>query len=52
LKWRKALAAGQAPELPEARKKLVMLCLRIELLGIFGMWACAALMAKGVGMFR
>ena len=51
LGWRKAVAAGQTPELKPQTQKKLMMALRLELLGVVLILLCAAMMAKGVGYF-
>src|SRR5260370_9008009 len=48
----KALNAGVAHEVPEARARRVRLCLMLELTAIVVILACAALMARGFGYLR
>ncbi|HTT41861.1 MAG TPA: DUF2214 family protein [Steroidobacteraceae bacterium] len=49
LGWRKALRAGNPPELSAAQAQRVRLCLGVELAAIVLILACAALMARGFG---
>ncbi len=49
LSWSKALRAGAAPEIAEARTRSVRLCMMLELTGLVVILACAALMARGFG---
>ncbi len=49
LSWKRALAAGEAPQLSEERTRRVRLCLMLELAAIVIILLCAALMARGFG---
>ena len=49
IRWRGDLKAGRAPTVTEAQHARIMWLLKIELAALFGMIACASLMAKGVG---
>ena len=50
LSWRKAIAAGQAPAVSDAKLRLVRRLIRFDLLGVVLILLSAALMAKGVGL--
>lgn len=52
LSWRKAIAAGAAPEISAERTRWVRMCLMLELTAIVVILAGAALMARGVGYLR
>jgi putative membrane protein len=47
LSWRKAVRAGQAPTVSDAKLKAIRTILHAELIGIVIILACAANMAKG-----
>lgn len=47
LSWRKAVRAGQAPAVGNAKLKTIRTILHVELIGIVIILACAAIMAKG-----
>jgi putative membrane protein len=47
LSWRKAVRAGQAPTVSDAKLKAIRTILHAELIGIVIILACAAIMAKG-----
>jgi putative membrane protein len=49
IRWRPALREGRAPVLPQAIHRRIVLLLRLELLLLLGMAACASLMARGIG---
>ena len=49
LSWSKALKAGVAPEVGEARTRSVRMCMMLELTAIVVILGCAALMARGFG---
>ena len=51
LSWRKALKAGQAPVVAEARIKLLRRLIHMELTGVVLIILAATLMAHGVGYF-
>ena len=51
LSWRAALKHGQAPSLPDDKRRSLRMYLHLELVGIVVILLCAALMAKGVGYF-
>ena len=52
LSWSKALKAGVAPEVGEARTRSVRMCMMLELTAIVVILGCAALMARGLGYPR
>ena len=52
LSWSKALKAGVAPEVAEARTRSVRMCMMLELTAIVVILGCAALMARGFGYLR
>jgi len=52
LSWSKALKAGVAPEVGEARTRSVRMCMMLELTAIVVILGCAALMARGFGYPR
>ena len=47
--WRKALRAGQVPQLDEARRRRIRVIIHIELTLLFLIMLFAALMARGIG---
>jgi putative membrane protein len=47
LSWRKAVRAGQAPDVSDRKLRTVRSILHYELIGVVVILACAALMAKG-----
>jgi putative membrane protein len=49
LRWKGAVRAGHAPQVPDRQARGVRLCLRLELAAIVVILACAALMARGFG---
>ena len=49
LSWKRALKAGEAPQLAPERTRRVRLCLMLELTAIVIILLCAALMARGFG---
>jgi putative membrane protein len=49
LGWRKALRAGQAPVIDEARRRRIRMIIHIELMLLFLIMLFAALMARGIG---
>lgn len=51
LSWRKAVSEGRLPEVGPHRLKVVRTIIHAELAGVFFILLCAALMAKGVGVF-
>lgn len=51
LSWRKALAQGLAPEIPEHQARWIRRCLLLELHGLIVIILAAPLMARGVGYF-
>ena len=51
LSWRRDLAQGRAPVLSDARRRRLRALMHAELAGIVLILLCAALMARGVGMF-
>ena len=51
LSWRKALKAGQAPVVAEARIRLLRRLIHMELTGVVLIILAATLMAHGVGYF-
>jgi putative membrane protein len=52
LSWRKALKAGDAPQITPERTRRVRLCLMLELTAIVVILFCAAFMARGFGYVR
>jgi len=52
LSWQPTLRAGAAPELAAATTRRVRLCMMLELTAILIILPCAALMARGYGVFR
>jgi putative membrane protein len=48
LSWRKAIKAGQAPEVSVRKARVITLLMRAQLLLVIGILLCAAFMAKGV----
>jgi putative membrane protein len=51
INWRKTLAKGRTPLFSAERRAKVVFCISLELAGMVGVLACAALMAKGWGGF-
>jgi putative membrane protein len=51
LSWRRVLKQGQVPALSDARRRQLLRLMHLELAGVVGILACAALMARGVGIF-
>ena len=51
LSWRKAIKAGEAPAVSEAKLRLVRRLIHFELAGVVLILLAAALMARGVGFF-
>ena len=51
LSWRPDLAQGRVPVLSDARRRRLRALMHAELSGIVLILLCAALMARGVGMF-
>jgi putative membrane protein len=51
MSWRKALAAGAVPALDPAQQRSIKMILHTELTLLVLMMLCAALMARGIGMF-
>jgi putative membrane protein len=51
LSWRKALARGEMPALPEAKLRVIRRLLHGELLAVVLILLAAALMARGIGTF-
>jgi putative membrane protein len=49
LSWTKVLKAGGVPEVSDARRRRVRMCLMWELTAIVVILPCAALMARGFG---
>ena len=47
--WRKALRAGQLPQLDDARRRRIRMIIHIELTLLFLIMLFAALMARGIG---
>jgi putative membrane protein len=47
--WRKALRAGQLPQLDDARRRRIRTIIHIELTLLFLIMLFAALMARGIG---
>jgi putative membrane protein len=47
--WRKALKAGQVPQLDDARRRRIRVIIHIELTLLFLIMLFAALMARGIG---
>jgi putative membrane protein len=52
MSWSKALKAGVAPEVPQARTRAVRMCLMLELTALVVILLGAALMARGFGYLR
>jgi putative membrane protein len=52
LSWTRALKAGEAPVMTDARTRRVRMCLMLELTAIVIILPCAALMARGFGYWR
>ena len=51
LGWRKSLKDNRVPALDDGTRRKIRLVLHIELTLLFLMMLCAAMMARGVGMF-
>jgi putative membrane protein len=51
MSWRRVLKQGQVPALSDARRRQLLRLMHLELAGVVGILACAALMARGVGIF-
>lgn len=51
MSWRRILKQGQVPALSDARRRQLLRLMHLELAGVVGILACAALMARGVGFF-
>jgi putative membrane protein len=51
MSWRRVLKQGQVPALSDARRRQLLRLMHLELAGVVGIFACAALMARGVGIF-
>ncbi|MBY6212984.1 DUF2214 family protein [Microbulbifer agarilyticus] len=51
LAWRREIARGQQPQLPERRRRWLRIIVHTELTALVGMALCGALMAKGIGYF-
>jgi putative membrane protein len=51
MSWRRVLKQGQVPALSDARRRQLLRLMHLELAGVVGILACAALMARGVGFF-
>lgn len=49
LRWRKALRQGQVPVVDEATRRRLRTIIHLELLALFVIMLCAALMARGIG---
>jgi putative membrane protein len=47
--WRAALKAGQVPALDDARRRRIRMAIHVELLLLFAIMLCAAMMARGIG---
>ena len=52
LKWRAQTRQGQPPVVSAAEYKRIALVLRVELVLLLAMAACASLMARGIGVSR
>jgi putative membrane protein len=52
LSWNRALRVGLAPDISDATRKRVRLCLMLELTAIVVILPCAALMARGFGLMH
>src|SRR5258706_12632659 len=50
IKWRGMMKSGAAPTVPDAEYRTLRTVLRLELILLAGIVACAALMARGVGL--
>ena len=51
LSWGKALKQGVLPEVTDRKLRIIRSVIHWELVGLLAMMLCAALMAKGVGVF-
>jgi putative membrane protein len=51
LSWRKSLAQGVLPVVPETKMRAIRMIIRLELGGVALIILCAVLMARGVGYF-
>jgi len=51
LSWRKTVKAGQPPVVDAARLRSIRMLIHLELAGIVLILLCAALMAKGIGVW-
>ncbi len=51
LSWRRAIKAGNAPQVDPVRYRRLRLCLMLELAAIVVILLCAPLMARGFGVF-
>jgi putative membrane protein len=49
--WRKAVRQGQAPEVSAQQLQRLRSIIHLELIGVVLIILCAALMAKGIGLF-
>jgi putative membrane protein len=49
LSWRRAIKAGEAPQIPPHRVRRARLCMMLELTAIVVILICAPLMARGFG---
>jgi putative membrane protein len=50
VKWRAAMKSGAAPTVPDAEYRTLRTVLRLELILLAAIVACAAMMARGVGL--
>ena len=50
IKWRGPMKGGAAPTVPDAEFRTLRTVLRLEVILLAGIVACAALMARGVGL--
>lgn len=50
LSWSKAIKQGALPEVTDRKLRIIRSVIHWELVGLFAMILCAALMAKGVGV--
>ena len=50
LKWKPALKEGRVPEITPKDSKMILMCLRTEMLLLVAIIACAAAIAKGMGV--
>lgn len=52
LRWRKALRQGQEPIVDEDTRRRMRMIIHLELVALFVIMLCAALMARGIGFIR